>query len=285
MSNQLSGELISVYMPSKNRGPMLTRAIDSVLAQDYTNFELIIVDDGSTDDTPAVLADYQRRYDNVRCYRNETSIGVAAARNLAIEKSQGKFVTGLDDDDCFCPNRLSTLMAAYDDQYAFVCSGVVWDFGSRQKVADNQSMTFGLSQQLSYNHATTQVLVKRERMLAIGSFDTELVARIDYDAWTRLIERFGKAKRISEPSYILSRDEGVERITTSERNIKGNHQFVAKHQHLMSDKNRTNQAFWDMYAQNKRLGLGGLIQQLLAGHGWIKLKYFIRINFLPAWRR
>ena len=177
--NSTSNPKISVYMPSKNRGPMVKRAIDSVMSQNYPNFELVVVDDGSTDDTPALLEEYAQRYDNFRYYRNEQSRGVAAARNLAIEKSEGEFVTGLDDDDSFAPERLSTLMAAYEDQYAFVCSSVVWDYGHRQKVADDKAMVFSLSDQLSYNHATTQVLVRKERMEAISGFDTTLNARIE----------------------------------------------------------------------------------------------------------
>ena len=285
MSNKAQ-PLISVYMPTKNRGPMLKRAIDSILAQDIEHFELVVVDDGSTDDTPALLAHYQNQHHNFRFYRNEQSQGVAKARNLAIEKSLGKFVTGCDDDDWFEPQRLTQMLDAYDPKYAFVCTGVVWDYGERRasKVADTKAMIFDLNQQLSYNHATTQVLVERMRMLSIGGFDTELVARIDYDGWTRLIEKFGAAKRISAASYNLSRDDGVERVTTSARNIKGNHQFVAKHRHLMNEVNITNQEFWDMYAQNKRLGFIELLKQLVAGYGWIKFKYFVRVNFLPNWR-
>jgi glycosyltransferase involved in cell wall biosynthesis len=276
---------ISVYMPSKNRGPMVKRAIDSVMSQNYPNFELVVVDDGSTDDTPALLEEYARRYDNFSYYRHEESRGVAAARNLAIEKSTGEFVTGIDDDDSFAPERLSSLMAAYDDKYAFVCSSVVWDFGHRQKIADDKAMVFSLSDQLSYNHATTQVLVRKERMVAICGFDTTLTARIDYDAWTCLMEKFGDAKRINPPSYILSRNAGVERITTTERNICGNHQFVKKHQARMTAKNLANQSFWDMYAQNQKFGLGELVRQVLAGNALTKLKFFIRVHFLPNWHK
>lgn len=277
--------MISVYMPSKNRGPLLKRAIDSVMAQDYENFELVVVDDGSTDDTAQVLQAYRQKYQNFRFFRNEQSLGVAGARNLAIENARGEFITGLDDDDWFLPHRLSSLMAAYDDKYAFVCSGAVWDWGHRQKVADNKAMIFSLKQQLSYNHATSQVLVKRERMLAIGGFDSNLVARLDYDAWTCLMEKYGDAKRINAATYVLSRDEGVERITTSERNIKGNHQFFEKHRDKMTWANRVNQEFWDIYARQSAFGPWLLCRQLLAGLMMFKLRYFVRINFLPNWHK
>jgi glycosyltransferase involved in cell wall biosynthesis len=274
--------LISVYLPTKNRITLLRRAIDSVLSQNYSNFELIVVDDGSTDETPGVLKDYQQKSDKIFVYRNSTSMGVAAARNFAIRASSGEFVTGLDDDDYFCPGRLNSLMAAYDDQYAFVCSSVIWDFGERQKVADKKARVFSLQQQLSYNHATTQVLVRRERMLAIGGFDEKLAARLDYDAWTCLMVRYGAARRINPPTYVLSRSEAIERITTGNANVIGNHQFVSKHRAKMNTKNLYNQHFWDMYARNAPFGFIELLRQLWAGNIIVKLKYYVRINFLDG---
>jgi len=267
-------------MASKDRAELLKKAIDSVLAQDYANFELVVVDDGSSDATSEILASYTLKFENIRYYCNKNSLGIAAARNRAIENSVGELVTGLDDDDVFYSNRLSSLVAAYDDKYAFVCSSLIWDFGNRSKIADGKTMIFNLSKQLSYNHATTQVLVKRERILAIGGFDDNLAARLDYDAWTRLIIGYGSALRINEPSYVLNRTPSLERLTTGKQNIIGNHQFVEKHRALMSSKNLRNQAFWNMYAQNIPFGIIELMLQLWAGNMIVKLKYFIRIHFL-----
>jgi glycosyltransferase involved in cell wall biosynthesis len=272
--------LISVYLTTKNRQQLLSRAIESVLAQDHQNCELIIVDDGSSDDTPLLVADYQQKNSNISYYRNEQSQGTAAARNLAISYTNGEFITGLDDDDHFLPNRLSSLLAAYDDKYAFVCSSVIWDFGHRQKVSDKKTAVFTLQEQLNYNHATTQILVKRERIQASGAFDTNLDARLDYDAWTCLMIRFGSALRINVPSYVLSRNEGVARITNSPANVTGNHQFMTKHRALMNEKNLKNQIFWDLYAQHKPLLIKELMPQLLAGNALMKFKYFIKINLM-----
>lgn len=278
--NAETSPLISVYLTTKNRQQLLSRAIESVLAQDHKNFELIIVDDGSSDNTPLLVADYQKSNDKISYYRNDQSQGAAAARNLAISHAKGAFITGLDDDDHFLPHRLSSLLAAYDDKYAFVCSSVIWDFGSRQKVSDKKTTVFTLQQQLSYNHATTQILVRRERILASGGFDLNLDARLDYDAWTCLMIRFGVGLRINVPSYVLSRNEGLARITNSPANVTGNHQFMAKHRALMNAKNLKNQIFWDLYAQHKPLTIKALIPQLLAGNALMKLKYFIKINFM-----
>ena len=276
--------LISVYMPTKNRCELARRAIESVMVQDYPNFELVVVDDGSTDDTPSMLVEFSKTFRHFRFVRNEQSQGAAGARNLALEHCRGELVTGLDDDDWFKPERLSIMQQAYHDDYAFICTGVIWDFGMvngvhKTKKADHRAKVFGLAEQLSYNHATTQILVAKERLLAIGGFDTRLVARIDYDGWTRLIEHYGPAKRISDTSYVLSREDGVARITNSERNIEGNRQFFAKHQHLMNRANRLNQQFWDIYARNEKLSIWRLFNQLTAGLWWIKVKYYLRVNF------
>lgn len=279
--------LISVYMPTKNRCELAKRAIESVMSQQYSNFEMVVVDDGSTDDTPAMLAQYAKNHRNFRFIRNEKSQGAAAARNTAVENSRGELVTGIDDDDWFLPERLRIMQRAYHDHYAFICTGVIWDFGlvdnkRKRKKADYRAKVFGLAEQLSYNHATTQVLVSKERLLSIGGFDTNLVARIDYDGWTRLIEHFGPAKRIADTSYVLSRDEGLERITNSARNIEGNEQFFAKHQHLMNRANRLNQQFWDLYARNGKLSIWRLFEQLTAGLCWFKVKYYLRVNFFTV---
>jgi len=270
-------------MPTKNRPELVKKAIDSVINQDYDNFELIIINDGSTDGTFSLLQSYQNKYDNIHCFHNETSVGVAQARNQALENCSGEFITGLDDDDCFVPDRLSSLMTHYDDKYSFICSSVVWDFGHKQKIADNQRREINLNDQLNYNHATTQVLVKKERFDAIGGFDHNLVARIDYDAWTRLIETYGCALRIANPSYILNRSNEVVRITTSQRDVEGNHQFLAKHKHKMSTQNLINHEFRDLYARNAPYTFKTFISHLPAGYVINKLKYFVRRNFFKNW--
>lgn len=273
---------VSVYMATKNRAALLCRAIDSVLAQDFTNYELVIVDDGSTDNTPEVLQSYQCRHPHINCLRNDHSQGAATARNQAIALAKGHFITGLDDDDQFSKDRLNILLNAYHDRYSLVCTSVIWDWGNRSKVADASNKIFTFTDQLDYNHATSQVLVRRDRFLAIGGFDQNMDARIDYDAWTRLTEQFGPAKRIDNPCYILGREPGVKRITNSQKNITGNQQFLSKHRSKMTRRNIVNQEFWDLYARNSPIGFTSLIRQLNAGYMGLKLKYYLKckINWL-----
>jgi glycosyltransferase involved in cell wall biosynthesis len=98
-------------MPTYNRAPVLPRAISSVLNQDFANFELLVIDDGSTDDSAGVVAGLAEP--RVRYCRFEVNRGIGAARREGISRSRGKLVAFLDADDCWKPGKLTKLVAAF----------------------------------------------------------------------------------------------------------------------------------------------------------------------------
>ncbi|WP_448546888.1 glycosyltransferase family 2 protein [Thalassotalea fusca] len=270
--------LVSVYMPTKNRLELLKRAIDSVFAQSYPNIDLHIVDDGSTDGTYAYLLDLANENSNVHVYRNEQSLGACASRNIAIKSAKGEFVTGLDDDDLFLPHRISSLVEAYDDQFAFCCSSMWWDYGKKQRLIDASEKVIKLDEQLSYNEATSQVLVKRQRVLDVGGFDESFVACQDYDLWTRLMLSYGCSYRIANPSYIINDTGSSERMIGNPKSVQGYQQFYEKHHKHMSKANKANQRFMKIRRERKALTLSELIRQMSAGHVSAKLRYFLSSN-------
>lgn len=263
--------LISVYMPTYNRAQMACRAIDSVLAQDYPNFELIVVDDASKDDTIAVLTARYGDDARVTILQQEVGQGACAARNRAMQAAKGEFVTGLDDDDEFLPHRLSSLYAAYDDQYSCVCSAYIWDYGSVRKTLFAQRDTVSLSSLLDLHTLSNQALVRRERMLQLGGFDTSLAAFQDYDMWVRVVQAFGPALRIADASYKVNVGHELGRITNSPKRMDAHQQFVAKHRSLMNERNLQNQMFYRLTMQQQKLTLQQLIS--LCRYGLVKLKW------------
>jgi len=104
---------VSVIVPTFNRAPLLPRALDSIIAQTYDDWEIVLVDDGSTDDTPAVADRYaQRLGDRITVLRQDNR-GSSAARNRGIEASRGRYVAFLDSDDEFALTKLERQMALF----------------------------------------------------------------------------------------------------------------------------------------------------------------------------
>lgn len=111
-------ELVSIIMPSYNTGRFLAQSIQSVLAQTYENWELIVVDDCSTDDTDAVAACFSDR--RIRYLKNEKNSGAAQSRNRALREAKGRWIAFLDSDDLWAPEKLA-LQVEFMEQggYAF----------------------------------------------------------------------------------------------------------------------------------------------------------------------
>jgi len=105
----MRNSLVSVIMPSYNTAKYIVDSINSVLAQTYQDWELIIVDDHSTDNTMEILQQYTDK--RIRIFSNRQNSGVAVTRNRAIEKAKGRWLAFLDSDDLWCPDKLEKQIA------------------------------------------------------------------------------------------------------------------------------------------------------------------------------
>ena len=111
-------ELVSVIMPTYNCGRFIAESIRNVLAQTYTNWELLIVDDYSTDETESIV----RSFDDprIRYMRNEQNMGAALTRNRALREAKGRYIAFLDSDDLWLPEKLAKQIAFMQaHHYAF----------------------------------------------------------------------------------------------------------------------------------------------------------------------
>ncbi len=187
---------ISVVIPTYNREELITEAIDSVLAQTYRDFEIIVVDDGSRDRTSDRVAQYGDRI----TYHVQENCGVAAARNAGIRLSQGEFVCFLDSDDLWKPQKLATQIRFADahPEYAllstelqgFDADGKV---GGRRK-AEMYTIRNGLViEDLLFGNwiQTSTVMLRRDCLDEAGWFDED-VGQFgeDWLLWMRVVSRF-----------------------------------------------------------------------------------------------
>jgi glycosyltransferase involved in cell wall biosynthesis len=227
--------LVSVYITTKNRCLLLQRAIDSVAEQTWPNLEIIICDDGSDDDTYELVNNYIAQHDNIIYLKNDCSQGACFSRNRAIEKAQGLYITGLDDDDYFFPKRVEKLMAAFKPEFAFVCSTYIRKTNDGSKHVKDGVGQLSLSDLLHYNRVGNQVLSLTERFKQVGGFDESLPAFQDYDMWVRMLKQFGSGVKILDPLYVFDISHANERISASPRVQEGYKLFLAKHKVLMNN--------------------------------------------------
>ena len=124
----ISYPLVSVIIPTYNYANYLSRAIESVLAQTYRQIELIIVDDGSTDNTASVIEYYKNKYPDVIRYFYQKNSGPNAARNKGLDLVQGEFIALLDADDEWFPEKLDKQVsfAHANPKYGMIGCGIRW---------------------------------------------------------------------------------------------------------------------------------------------------------------
>lgn len=275
---------ICVYIPTHNRSLMLQRALDSVLVQTLPATEIIVVDDGSVDETPKVLADYQRRYKHIKVIRQEVPQGACAARNKAIFAASAEFITGLDDDDEFKPEHLATLHDAFEPKYAFISASLTEDTGNKLLIRTANTGIHDLNSLLHYNKFTNQVFTLTERLKEVGGFDTDFLALQDYDTWVRLVAKFGPGCKISAPTYIWHTGHEHNRISnSSNKRLAALRLFLKKHQSLLTDAHRNSLEIMRIKMSDEDFGLWRCLR--LMNYGNWRAALALYINKRPAFLR
>jgi glycosyltransferase involved in cell wall biosynthesis len=183
---------VSVIIPTYNRAWIIKEAVDSVLMQDHKDFELIVVDDGSTDNTSDVLALYGE--DVIVLFQENK--GVSAARNRGIAEASGQFIAFLDSDDLWLPQKLGTQVEFFNQTPgALICqTEEVWirngiRVNPKNRHKKPSGMIFEPSLELCLV-SPSAVMIRRELLDKTGGFDETLPACEDYDLWLRISCRF-----------------------------------------------------------------------------------------------
>jgi len=184
--------IVSVIIPTFNRGRLLKEAVDSVLAQDYPDFELIVVDDGSVDDSAEILHAYGQRLNLIQ----QQNRGVSAARNAGIAAASGRYIAFLDSDDLWLPQKL-TRQVQFFNLYpdALICqTEEIWMRNGRRvnpgfRHRKLSGMIFEPSLHLCLV-SPSAVMIRRSLFDEVGLFDENLPACEDYDLWLRVSCRY-----------------------------------------------------------------------------------------------
>lgn len=182
---------ISLNMITHNRGKFLSEAIDSILLQTFQDWELIIVDDGSTDDTNEIIKEYQMRDKRIKYIKNEDNLGIVKSRNKALENSTGQYIAVLDSDDVWCDeNKLARQVKVLeDDNYVLVGSGVIEidENGIEKRRYYSPESDEEIRKKILYRNpfAHSSVMFRRDLAVEIGGYRDFLIGE-DYDLFLRL---------------------------------------------------------------------------------------------------
>ncbi len=183
---------VSVIIPTFNRGWIIRDAVDSVLGQTYRDFELIVVDDGSSDRTADILREYGDRLRLV----GQACRGVSAARNSGVRAANGRLLAFLDSDDLWLAGKLAEQVAFFEKTpSALICqTEEIWirngmRVNPRKRHRKPSGLIFRPSLELCLV-SPSAVMVRRELFDRVGLFDEELPACEDYDLWLRVSCRF-----------------------------------------------------------------------------------------------
>tara|TARA_B100001179_G_scaffold61793_1_gene42684 strand:+ start:187 stop:1017 length:831 start_codon:yes stop_codon:yes gene_type:complete len=184
---------VTVILPTWNRAEWLETSIESVLTQTFCDFELIVVDDASTDSSAEILERYSGKIEKILLPKN---LGVSAARNAAISNSDSEWVAFLDSDDFWHPKKLQkqieqskirTDCPIHFTDEVWIRNGV--RINSKRKHQKREGWIFQPSLALCLMAPST-VLLRRELLEAHGLFDERLPVCEDYDLWLRLCAQY-----------------------------------------------------------------------------------------------
>jgi glycosyltransferase involved in cell wall biosynthesis len=234
---------VSIIIPTYNRRQLIARSIKSVLNQTYQNFELIIVDDGSTDGTEEVVAAFNDQ--RIRYVRREENKGEAAARNMGIKAARCDYIAYQDSDDEWLPEKLARQMKLLEDaspQVGVIYTGF-WKAENRRKTYIpfswvNQKNGDIHKELLKGNFIGSPVaLIKKECFDNVGLFDERLHNLVDWEMWLRISRRY-HFRCVDEPLAIAHYDSD---------NVSDNSDSLIDAMELVLEKNR------DEFKEEKKL--------------------------------
>lgn len=197
-----SQPLVSVIIPAYNAAAFLDRTLASILAQSYRNFEVIVVDDGSTDRTPDLVTDFAERDHRIHLVRQQNA-GVAVARNTGIQKARGEFIAPIDADDIWYPDAIAKLVARFQQGPAHLAVVYAWSIDIDEydrpmgsfHAATVAGNVYGTLICHNFLGNASSSLIRKSCLQQVGGYDAQLKSQQaqgceDWDLYLRLAEHY-----------------------------------------------------------------------------------------------
>lgn len=234
--NKTSRPLVSIIIPFYNNSSTLAEALNSALAQTYSNLEVILVNDFSTDRSEIVVRELLGQDERLVLYNAEKK-GVSAARNFGLQQSNGDYVVFLDADDKLKENYIEKAIDCFfrNDKLTIVYSNM--ELFERETGILNLP-NFELQSFLEQNCIPIFAMVRAKNLKEIGGFDESLHLCEDWECWMRLLKIYGgEVYRIEEPLYFYRKRMAMDSVLDTQNTGEDHYENVSlyiftKHQDL-----------------------------------------------------
>lgn len=230
--------LVSVIVPVYNRERLVTETVASILQQTYRNIEIVLINDGSTDDSLEVIRALEQEHPDIIRIIDQKNQGQTIARNQGIRNARGKYIAFLDSDDLWVPDKLERQIPLFNEGVGLVYGGVEFinELGETTGFdACDLSMQGNIYLQLLVKNRMTggSVVILAEALEKVGLFDPEFKAAENWDLWVRICKEY-EARLVNKPvvKYRLHQSNMSKDVKLMQ---DAKRQIMAKH----CDKNST----------------------------------------------
>jgi glycosyltransferase involved in cell wall biosynthesis len=191
--------LVTIIIPTFNRAYILPRAIESILNQTMKDWELLIIDDGSTDNTEKLIVTFQEKSKNIIYIKQPFNKGVTAARNVALSRARGIYIAFLDSDDVWMPEKLQKQTAILDSkpEVGLVYTGAIFvnDRTGEKRIKHTTVEGDIHAQEIIDNPigSPSRVILRKEVFSTVGLFDEQFSNLEDWEMWIRITRKYSVA--------------------------------------------------------------------------------------------
>ena len=228
----MSDVSLVVIMPVYNANKYVGKAIESILNQTFFRFQLIIINDGSSDDTSSILSYYQKNDRRIKVITNSKNIGLTRSLNRGINMTESDLVARMDSDDVSLPERFRAQVDFLTNHNNYAMVGVAW----KEMTSDLKKTIRVMRPPVSYAEIKKKILIKntfchsavmmRRKLLAsVGGYDTKDLYSQDYDLWLRLISSY-KVSNIKDVLHLRR----IHNENLSHKNLKDQLHTMARSQ-------------------------------------------------------
>jgi glycosyltransferase involved in cell wall biosynthesis len=212
---------ISVLMPAYNAEKYIAEAIESILKQTYKDFELIIVDDASTDDTAKIIKSYAKRDKRIKYYKNEKNSGVTITLNNGLKHCSGDYIARMDSDDVSMKKRFEEQVREMDKGSDLIGTNITFiDENGKKSGTRKYSNEIDKVIIIESPLAHPTVMFRKEFLKKTGNYRPEYNSAEDYDLWIRFYRKNAKIKIIQKPLLLYRQHKDTVKNLKTKKTIR-----------------------------------------------------------------